>query len=400
MAWLIRLTFGCLVALATHVEDASAQDFLKQLENRLKEAAGKKTEPPPAEAEKGDEGKGEAAEELPFPEATPAVKEPAPTMQLPPANKQRVAPLVITPKKKSPPPSPATPFVEPEPDMEEGGYLGLTVEPVPGGAFGLAVVEVMPQSPAWKSGFRQGDRVIGVGGQAVTSIDQFASELTKFAPGEPIKFLVQRRGRSMNLTAVLQDRAIARQLQGPLPDDSGDDALASPTPYQPISGQLIQDGGLVLGVSLSDLSEAFRQQFGIPVFRGASISEVVVGSAAERAGLRPGDCIVDIDGRMINFADDVVAATRSSVAGQSLLIGFYRGRQKMRVEVPVLANADPVARPSNRENWDRNANGPADVTSETIAEIQSEISRLQTELDALRSRVQDLENRLQNERRP
>ncbi len=126
----------------------------------------------------------------------------------------------------------------------------------------------------------------------------------------------------------------------------------------------------------------------------------MVGSAAERAGLRPGDCIVDIDGRMINFADDVVAATRSSVAGQSLLIGFYRGRQKMRVEVPVLANADPVARPSNRENWDRNANRPADVTSETIAEMQSEISRLQTEIDALRSRVQDLENRLQNERRP
>ncbi len=58
----------------------------------------------------------------------------------------------------------------------ESGYLGMTVERSPVGLPGLRVVDVIQQSPAWKSGFRVGDRVLAVSGQAVSSIDEFAGE--------------------------------------------------------------------------------------------------------------------------------------------------------------------------------------------------------------------------------
>jgi S1-C subfamily serine protease len=257
------------------------------------------------------------------------------------------------------------------------------LEPLAGGGIGLAVVEVAPQSPAWKSGFRVGDRLIGIGGEAVTTIDRFADSLQSFGPGVPIKFLVQRQGRSVNLTAILQDRALAQRIQGNLLEPN---TRRPAVPYQPISGSLVQEGGMVLGVSVSNLSEAFRQQFGIPVYRGASVSEVVVGSPAELAGIRPGDCIVEIDGRMVLFAEDVVEATRATSPGQSMVIGFYRGLQKMRVEVPVLSDAGPDIQRD-------------DIASRSREDLEEEIARLHEELDAMRRRVQELESRLPAARR-
>jgi predicted metalloprotease with PDZ domain len=233
--------------------------------------------------------------------------------------------------------------------------------------------------------------MIGLGGQAVTTMDQFASALQSYPPGEPIKFLVQRQGRTVNLTSILQDRGVAQRLQG----TTSRNAPRRPvTPYQPISGATGNEEGMVLGVSVTNLSEAFRQQFGIPVYRGASISEVVVGSPAERAGLQPGDCIVDIDGRMVLFAEDVVEAARVAVPGQTMLIGFYRGSQKMRAEVGWATDRASSARGET--------NNPVDgetISPEYVAGLHAEIDRLREELGAMQRRVQELESRLPSRRR-
>lgn len=399
MAWIIRFAIGLLIAPIAIPQPLRAQEFLKQLEDRLKDAANPAAKPVQEHHDVAD-----AAEELPLPNQKQPNSDPTPQ------TKRRSPPIVITPKKnRNPGDSPgASPSAgqransTAEPEEPSQGYLGLTVEPVAGGNFGLAVVEVTPQSPAWKSGFRTGDRVIGLGGEAVTTIDQFASVLQTYAPGEPIKFLVQRQGRSVILTAVLQDRGMAQRVQGNLPAQGnmpgtagrGTTGRRPATPYQPLSGPLPNNDGMALGVSVSNLSDAFRQQFGVPVFRGAAISEVIVGSPAERAGLQPGDCIVEIDGRMILFADDVVNAMRSAVSGQTLTVGYYRGARKMITQVPVVTDGDAAGFGGISEEFDREM-----LTPEYVASLQAEIARLNEELEAMRSRLQDLESRLPPNRR-
>jgi len=364
---------GSILSFPVH-----AQEILEQLENRLREATGQATEASPPE--KGETEPSEStAEELPLPGNRP---ENAPAAK-PPQVKPRPTPKVIIPRSQRRSSPPANPTPPPEGDSEGEGYLGLTLEPIPGGNFGLSVVEVTPQSPAWKSGFRLGDRVVGVGGQAVTTIDQFAAALKAYAPGQPIKFLVQRQGRSIPLTSVLQGRDIAQQIQGNLQGQP-----QRRTPYQPISNATADGGGLMLGVSVSNLSEAFRQQFSIPVFRGASVSEVVVGSPAEVAGIRPGDCIVEIDGQMVLFADDVVRISRSATPGQTMQIGFYRGVQMMRADVFFPGDLGEGVQI-----------GDAMMNPGYVAGLQAEIARLQEELEAMRLRVQELESRLQPNRR-
>lgn len=295
-----------------------------------------------------------------------------------------------------------------------GGYLGLTLEPVSGVGIGLSVVDVTPQSPAWKGGFRIGDRIVGVAGQAVTTIDQFANEIEKFAPGTPIKFLVQRRGRNTALTAVLQDRTLAGQIQGMAPgtaiplrppvatpySTTPYATTPNPTiPYQPI-GPNTAGGAPFLGVSITDISDAFRNQFGIPVYRGAAVADVVVGSTAELAGIKPGDCIVDIDGNMVLRAQDVPDIVRNYAPGQNITISYFRGRQRLTSQVPIVINnpVDPIRRIGNsRPGNDINGNSitPEMLTPEYVALLQDEVMRLQEELQQTQARLQAVEVQLQ-----
>ncbi len=352
------------------------------------------------------------AEELPIPEDPGR-----------PSAARSKPPIVITPRKVSPNPSLApAPSRAPKPSPEVfgdsllgdgeitqgapgGGFLGLVVEPVQGGGFGLSVVDVTNQSPAWKAGFRVGDRIVGVGGQAVSTLDQLGEQLDRYSVGAPVKFLVQRRGRSTNLTAVLQDRTLAGQLQGMQP------ATALPleppkTPYQPILPSIsnsnsrlpnsklpgldpsIQNNGVTLGVSVSDLSETFRKQFGIPLYRGAAVSNVSPGTTAELAGLKPGDCISEINGRMILRAQDVVESVQQIALGDSLTIGYYRGQQKQLVEVPLLTEGMIAGEPA--ETLGPNLK-PDQLTPEYVESLHEQIRKLQGQLDRLQARLSQLE---------
>ncbi len=72
--------------------------------------------------------------------------------------------------------------------------------------------------------------------------------------------------------------------------------------------QLIAHGRVergMLGVQVQDLTPELAQAFDIPNRKGVVISAVIPGSAAEKAGLKPGDIIVAINGRPVDDSADV-----------------------------------------------------------------------------------------------
>ena len=264
-----------------------------------------------------------------------------------------------------------------------GGFLGLTVESIPGGGFGLTVVEVAADSPAWKAGFRNGDKVIGVSGQAVSTVNAFSDQLTRFSPGTPVKFLVDRRGKTANLIAVLQDRAIAGQIHGIRPGTAFE--MEPPSPTANASGRL---GQAYFGVNVSDMSDAYRRQFGIPAYRGASVTEVVPNSPAHSAGLKPGDCIVEIEGMTVQSADLVFDTISKSKPGQVISFSYYRGRILNSASVPLASDAEGSG-PSPASI------APEMLTPEYVASLQGELERVHSELSETQARLQQLEARLQ-----
>jgi len=60
---------------------------------------------------------------------------------------------------------------------------------------------------------------------------------------------------------------------------------------------------------------------------GARVSTVTAGSAADEAGLEPGDVIVRVDDRSIDDATELVVTVRSYAPGDSIVVGYERNGQ-------------------------------------------------------------------------
>ena len=91
----------------------------------------------------------------------------------------------------------------------------------------------------------------------------------------------------------------------------------------------------VITENVSNQTPEIRERFGITVDRGAFVSEVEPGSAAERAGLAPGDVMTAIDGRAISTNSDVGDIIREKSPGDSISIEFERDGATSTVEAQL-----------------------------------------------------------------
>jgi 2-alkenal reductase len=129
--------------------------------------------------------------------------------------------------------------------------------------------------------------------------------------------------------------------------------------------QLIQSGRVRyawLGVSTQTVTPKLAEHFGFAAERGAAVQTVVVGSPADKAGLRGGtreqeylaipfqpggDLIVAIDGRPVESAEDVVRdVTERLFPGQTTRLTILRGDERLVIEV-VLGDR-PANPPGDR----------------------------------------------------
>jgi S1-C subfamily serine protease len=97
------------------------------------------------------------------------------------------------------------------------------------------------------------------------------------------------------------------------------------------------NGGAYLGVDITTLTPALRQQYGFTPTTGAVILSVVSGSPAAKAGLVQGDVIVNIDGTNITSSDSLQKVVQNAKAGQSVSITYYVGNSK-RTTTATLGN--------------------------------------------------------------
>jgi glutaredoxin-like YruB-family protein len=88
------------------------------------------------------------------------------------------------------------------------------------------------------------------------------------------------------------------------------------------------------GLKVADASKMAQKAGAIPIF-GAFVGEVKPGSAAEKAGLLPGDIVTEINLRTVNNAGDLEQALAALSIGGRVSIGFLRGQETLQTEVVV-----------------------------------------------------------------
>ena len=90
-----------------------------------------------------------------------------------------------------------------------------------------------------------------------------------------------------------------------------------------------------IGVVIQDLTPDLAAAMGIDARKGAVVSAVEPGSPAQRAGLRPGDVIVAIDGKPVEGARDLRTAVALVEAGRELELEILRNGTALTLRVQV-----------------------------------------------------------------
>lgn len=95
-----------------------------------------------------------------------------------------------------------------------------------------------------------------------------------------------------------------------------------------------------MGLELENISHNIALALGLKSTRGAVITNVVEGSPAEAAGLKPADVIVKIADKEVTRAEDALARIRSRKAGEPTTVTIIRKGKTLETAVEVIAKSD------------------------------------------------------------
>jgi putative serine protease PepD len=138
-------------------------------------------------------------------------------------------------------------------------------------------------------------------------------------PGNSGGALIDLAGQVVGINSAIKTAGGSGQSQG------GSIGLGFAIPIdqaKPIIDELVAKGKATharLGVTVRDAESSDGLQ------QGATIGEVTPGGAADKAGLKAGDVVTAVDGKVIASGDALVAAVRSHRPGEEVTITYTRG---------------------------------------------------------------------------
>lgn len=112
----------------------------------------------------------------------------------------------------------------------------------------------------------------------------------------------------------------------------------------PIIEELVKNGYVVrpwLGVVLHTVDQYMVLRYDLAVDKGAFITYVAPDSPAGKAGLEPGDIVINLNGEEITTAQELIHAIHSGQIGQRVEIIFWRGETKNTTHATLVESPPP-----------------------------------------------------------
>ncbi|MDU8924855.1 DegQ family serine endoprotease [Pasteurellaceae bacterium LIM206] len=94
----------------------------------------------------------------------------------------------------------------------------------------------------------------------------------------------------------------------------------------------------LLGIKGGELNADLAKAFNIDAQQGAFVSEVIPGSAADKAGLKAGDVIIAMNGQKISSFAEMRAKIATSGAGKEINLTYLRDNKTENVKVTLQAD--------------------------------------------------------------
>ena len=113
-----------------------------------------------------------------------------------------------------------------------------------------------------------------------------------------------------------------------------------------IMEQIIQTGGVTrgwIGVEVQDLTPELAESFKRPSTNGALIAGVLKGGPADRAGIKPGDILIAVDGKPVVDSSAMLNLIAALSPGQTATILVMRNQAEKTVKINVGKRPKPAS---------------------------------------------------------
>lgn len=193
------------------------------------------------------------------------------------------------------------------------GYLGVVIQDIDrdlAEAYGLAkpagalVAKVLPDTPAEKSGLKEGDVIIAFNGQDIGLSSELPQMIGRAKVGKKVPLTLLRDGKKMDIPFEVAS----------LPDDEED------SPEKAAEPDLNS-----LGVGLRNLNDQEKTQ--LKLEGGVLVLRLADDGAAADAGLRANDVIVRLNNQTIKDTQEFVKIAKKLPANKAVPIMIYRAGQ-------------------------------------------------------------------------
>jgi C-terminal processing protease CtpA/Prc len=287
-------------------------------------------------------------------------------------------------------------------------FLGAMIESTSDNAQheGATIRQVMPNSPAAQAGLKRGDIITKVDNKKVEDFDELQEVLNQHKPGDKVTFHVMRKDKEQNLTVTLRQRPAnlgREENEEQFGQQRGEfDREEQGQTERGRRGRVQQDEEsetttrtpAFLGVQARELTPEIASQSGVTAEQGVFISQVINGSPAAQAGLRPGDVITRVDGKEITNPQQLRQAIQRAGTNKQIKLEVMRGDNERTLTARLTqAPADQFGTPTLEVPRYGRFGGllPGADQSQQIQDLQNRIRRLER-------RIQELEQRQQNRR--
>ena len=200
------------------------------------------------------------------------------------------------------------------------GMLGIGIQPLNEtlaesfgvkGTKGVLVNEVRPGSAADNAGFKVGDVITAINGEAVDDPNILRNKIAGTLPGTEVKIKIKREESEMELTATLGELESAK----------------SENPQKPDEPETPENNGGKLGLTLQPVTPQIARQLEIPEdTKGLVVSQADPGGAAAQEGIQRGDVILEVNRQPVNTLEEMKSALDKSGDNAILLRISRRGQ--------------------------------------------------------------------------
>jgi len=181
---------------------------------------------------------------------------------------------------------------------------------------GVIVASIRDGSPASASDLQERDVITMVDGVAVATAPELQKQIIAKKVGSAVDLGVWRRGRLMQVSVKTGERPVS-------PRNAAVSGKIDPsTPPEPPAGKH------PYGVQFQNITPELAQQLGLKMMAGVVVTEVEERSAAELAGLRPGDVITRVGDRSVLTVEDIMDALDVTDRSGGVVFLIDRGGQK------------------------------------------------------------------------